>query len=383
MMNTKSGAQVRSASICLAVGGVFFAMMQLSCGGRGDDEDAGGDDTSQVGTFDGLFDDVASGINFPFDIAIAPDDPDTDDVEAGDLYVAGYGTSEVYRVDDPSGEAMVGNATPFFDGGAMGFLGTTAVSMSRRDQLWAAFEQGGATGQGALVRLSDQGDVTLVLEDDAAFSHPGGLCSGGRTDGDDGSVLFMVNLGDGSVWRVTVPDDDIINADFVRVATGLASGAPGAPGTAGNGINNQNELPQGGARGCAYAGGDLFVADAQNARVVRIPDALTVEDGDVIALEDTPDGLVTYPTGVSVNDAGDLIVISNDNAKAFVALDLPSGGFVDNGLHDLNVNSGNYGVAVAHDTIWFTRANNSSGTLRALTEAQDVPPSTAGPFPLQ
>ena len=32
-----------------------------------------GDDTSAVGTFDGLFDDVATGFNFPLDIGIVPD----------------------------------------------------------------------------------------------------------------------------------------------------------------------------------------------------------------------------------------------------------------------------------------------------------------------
>jgi hypothetical protein len=78
-----------------------------------------------------------------------------------------------------------------------------------------------------------------------------------------------------------------------------------------------------------------------------------------------------------------LIVISYDNAHAFVALETPGGGFLDNGLHDLNVNSGNYGLAVAENSIWFTRANNQNGSLRAVTPNQGEPPSTAGPFPPQ
>ncbi|MFV8754621.1 hypothetical protein ACNOYE_29075, partial [Nannocystaceae bacterium ST9] len=75
--------------------------------------------------------------------------------------------------------------------------------------------------------------------------------------------------------------------------------------------------------------------------------------------------------------------ISYDNAHAFVTLELPEGGFIDDGLQDLNVNAGNYGTAVAFGTIWFTRANNSNGTLRAITPEQDVPPTTEGPFPPQ
>ena len=102
-----------------------------------------------------------------------------------------------------------------------------------------------------------------------------------------------------------------------------------------------------------------------------------------VSLEDTPPELVTYPTGVAVNGEGELIVISYDNAHAFVSLDLPGGAFIDNGLNDLNVNSGNHGMAVAADTIWFTRANNSNGALRAITQNMSTPPSTAGPFPPQ
>ena len=86
---------------------------------------------------------------------------------------------------------------------------------------------------------------------------------------------------------------------------------------------------------------------------------------------------------VTVNDDGFLIVISYDNAHAFVTLELPGGGFVDNGLHDLNVNAGNYGTAVAFETIWFTRANNKNGSLRAVTPDLDHPPGTYEPFPPQ
>jgi hypothetical protein len=116
---------------------------------------------------------------------------------------------------------------------------------------------------------------------------------------------------------------------------------------------------------------------------VRFDDADLNGDISPVALEDTPAELVTYPTGVTVNNEGALIVISYDNAHAFVALDLPSGAFRDNGLYDLNVNSGNHGTQVARDTIWFTRANNSNGALRAITQSQSHPPSTDGPFPVQ
>jgi hypothetical protein len=119
------------------------------------------------------------------------------------------------------------------------------------------------------------------------------------------------------------------------------------------------------------------------ARIVRFDDADVASDIQGVALENTPSNLVTYPTGVTINAEGYLIVISYDNAHAFVSLELPGGGFFDDGLQDLNVNAGNYGVAVAHETIWFTRANNSNGALRAVTPYRDSVPSTAGPFPPQ
>ena len=100
-------------------------------------------------------------------------------------------------------------------------------------------------------------------------------------------------------------------------------------------------------------------------------------------LDDAPAELLTYPTGVTINSEGALIVISYDNAHAFVSLELPDGAFIDNGLNDLNVNAGNHGVQVAADSIWFTRANNSNGALRAVTIDQDHPPSTGGDFPVQ
>jgi sugar lactone lactonase YvrE len=173
------------------------------------------------------------------------------------------------------------------------------------------------------------------------------------------------------------------DADFVLVGSGLASGSAGSPGSPGAGLSSSKDLPEGGARGCVYHEGSLYVADAQNAQVVRFDEADTGEDVAGVALEDTPAELATYPTGVAVNEEGDLIVISYDNAHAFVSLEMPGGGFIDNGLHDLNVNAGNYGVALADGTIWFTRANNSNGSLRAVTPTMETLPTTAGPFPPQ
>jgi hypothetical protein len=157
----------------------------------------------------------------------------------------------------------------------------------------------------------------------------------------------------------------------------------GNPGTPGHGISTATDTPQGGARGCAYTNGSLYVADAQNARVVRFDGAGTGTNITGVALEKTPAGLLTFPTDVAVNDVGDLLVISYDNAHAFVSLKLPNGEFIQNGLHDLNVNAGNYGMALARDTIWFTRANNRNGALRAITPKQNVLPVTDGPFPAQ
>jgi hypothetical protein len=190
-------------------------------------------------------------------------------------------------------------------------------------------------------------------------------------------------MGDGTAWRLETSSYDGADVAAVQIGSGLATGTAGSPGSPGNGISSSNDLPEDGARGCVYHDGRLYVADAQNARVVRFDAADQGEDLDVGLLDDTPAELVTYPTGVTVNHEGSLIVISYDNAHAFVSLELPNGGFIDNGLHDLNVNAGNHGTQVAGDTIWFTRANNSNGALRAITIDQQHPPSTGGEFPVQ
>ena len=175
----------------------------------------------------------------------------------------------------------------------------------------------------------------------------------------------------------------VIDATLTRVGGGLATGTPGVPGSPGSELTSSSELPQGGARGCAFHDGNLYVADAQNARIVRFDGAHDGSELEAVALEETPAELVTYPTDVTVNSEGVLIVISYDNAHAFVTLELPHGGFLDNGLHDLNVNSGNYGTAVASETIWFTRANNKNGSLRAITPDLEHRPETYEPFPAQ
>ena len=64
-------------------------------------------------------------------------------------------------------------------------------------------------------------------------------------------------------------------------------------------------------------------------------------------------------------------------------LETPTGAFQDNGLHDLNVNSGNVAAQVADGTIWFTRGNNANGSLRAITPDMDTRPRTDGVFPPQ
>lgn len=374
--------RLRLVSLVAALGGFAFGS-SCSCGDDGDD---GADGTSEVGTFDGLFD-VAAGFNFPFDIGIMPDDPLTeDDVEPGDIYIANYGTSEIMFLGDPSGQGSVGAAGSFFDGTSQGLEGATAISISEHRTIWATFEQGGANGNGGLVVLDEDANVLSVLDSGAdpdAFANPGGVCWGGSIEDDGLFWAYMINLGDGTAWRVEASDATGADAAFVKVGGGLATGTPGNPGSPGNGLTSSKDLPEGGARGCAYHGGSLYVADAQNARVVRFDGVDDGTDLDGVALEDTPAELVTYPTDVAVNEAGDLIVISYDNAHAFVSLELPGGGFLDNGLHDLNVNAGNYGTALANDTIWFTRANNSNGSLRAITPEQDVRPSTEGPFPPQ
>jgi len=371
--------------ILFAVGAALVAMTLAGCSCNGDDDGNGG--TSEVGTYEGLFDEVVTGFNFPFDIAIVPDDPEAEDgILAGDILVASYGTSEIMLARDPSGEPESRVAEQFYAGPDDGLRGATAVSIPPSGQVWATFEQGGDDDMGAVVVLSPTGDRLAILDgavEPGAFAHPGGICYGGEIEDGERTLFFMVNLGDGTAWRISVASAEGDDPELSLVGQGLATGAPGSPGTPGNGLSTSSDLPQGGARGCASQAGSLFVTDAQNARIVRFDEAHLDDEADPVALEDTPAELVTYPTDVTINDVGDLIVISYDNAHAFVSLGLPSGGFIDNGLHDLNVNAGNYGAAVAHTTIWFTRANNKNGTLRAVTPDQGTPPSTDGPFPPQ
>jgi hypothetical protein len=349
-------------------------------------DDAGDDETSLVGSFDGLFDDVATGFNFPFDIGIAPDDPvTTDAVEGGDIFVANYGTSEILRVSNPSDMTSVA-AEPFFDGASEGLAGAMAVSVPAHTHVWAAFEQGGVDDAGGVVVLDEAGTALAVFDasvDPDAFANPGGICFGGWSEDALTAHFFITNLGDGTAWRMDVGALDGTDPVFTRVGSGLATGTLGNPGSPGNELSSSTDLPEGGARGCVYAGGSLYVADAQNARVVRFDDADLNGDIEALLLEETPPDLVTYPTDLTINSDGYLIVISYDNAHAFVTLELPDGGFIDDGLQDLNVNAGNYGTAVAFGTIWFTRANNANGTLRAITPEQDILPTTVGPFPPQ
>ena len=375
---------MRRASLAISLAISLLLPFVLACpGGNG----SGADETSVLGSFDGLFDDVATGFNFPFDIGIAPDDPATPDtVEGGDIFVANYGTSEILRVADPSDTAGGAPAQPFFDGTSEGFAGATAISMPAHTHVWAAFEQGGTDNRGGVVVLDPSGTLLASFDaasDPDAFANPGGLCFGGFSSDATLARFFVINLGDGTAWRMDVGALDGSDPVFTRVGSGLATGTLGNPGSPGSGLTSSKDLPEGGARGCAYAAGSLYVADAQNARVVRFEGADVGADLAPLALEDTPAGLVTYPTDLTINDEGYLIVISYDNAHAFVSLALPGGGFIDDGLQDLNVNAGNYGTAVAFGTLWFTRANNSNGTLRAVTPTQETLPTTVGPFPPQ
>jgi len=376
-----------------------FALV-LSC--RGDEADGDPSETTEVGTFSGLFDDVVTGFNFPFDIAIAPGKPNPDDEDAeedpeaaddliapGMIVVASYGTSELMLAGDPTDGG--GQARSLFDGTSVELRGATAVAMTPDRVVWATFEQGGEGDGGAIVVLDpvDGGRLQVLdgsLEPDA-FHNPGGICFGGAVEDDDGHAVawfwFFVSSGDGTAWRVDATDTTGTDATLTRVGSGLATGTPGRPGSPGNEITSSSDLPQGGARGCAFHDGNLYVADAQNARIVRFDGAHDGRDLEPVALEDTPNDLVTYPTDLTVNSDGVLIVISYDNAHAFVTLELPHGGFLDNGLHDLNVNAGNYGTAVASETIWFTRANNKNGSLRAITPDLDHAPETYEPFSVQ
>lgn len=375
-------------------------VLAVSCRAPDDGDDPS--ETTEVGTFSGLFDDIVTGFNFPFDIAIAPGKPHPDDEDAEDdpdayddviapgvIVVASYGTSELMLAGDPTDGG--GQARSLFDGTSVDLRGPTAIAMSPDRVVWGTFEQGGDGGGGGIVVLEPVDGQRVQLLDGAfdreAFQNPGGICFGGAVEDDEGHAVgwfwFFVNLGDGTAWRVDAADTVGTDVTLTRVGSGLATGTPGRPGGPGNEITSSSDLPQGGARGCVFHDGNLYVADAQNARIVRFDGAFDGRDLEAIPLEDTPPELVTYPTDVAVNSEGVLIVISYDNAHAFVTLELPHGGFLDNGLHDLNVNSGNYGIAVASETIWFTRANNKNGSLRAVTPDLEHAPETYEPFPTQ
>ncbi len=376
------------ASLDLRAFAIASCMLLGACGddpsGRYDDDPI--DDTTEVGTFSGLFDDVAVGFNYPYDIGLVPTAVRGDVLTSGDILVANYGTSEVLLARDPSGGGTGTAAEPFYDGGDDGLRGAMAVSVAPDGTVWAAFERGGDGDSGGIAVLSPDGDLLNLIDASVAsgaFSSPSGICYGEDLAPGGGVLFFMINKGDGSAWRIDAANmagDDVVMA---RVGSGLATGTLGNPGTTPDGVKNKKDLPEGGARGCAYLRGRLYVADAQNSRIVRFDEADVGEDMSGVALEDTPSDLVTYPTDVTINNEETLIVISFDNAHAFVALETPTGAFYDNGLHDLNVNSGNYGTQVADGTIWFTRANNENGALRAITQDQDTPPTTDGEFPPQ
>lgn len=366
----------------------FVALLSLvvvAAAGCGDDEtDGAEEDTTTVGTFSGLFDDLVVGFNYAYDIGLVPAGVVSEGgVTGGDIVVANYGTSEVLLARDPSGSAGQ-SAQAFYDGAEASLRGTMAVSVAPDGTVWAAFERGGENDKGGIVALSKTGERLALIDDAAepgAVANPSGLCYGGELEGR--VLFFWVNKGDGTAWRVSVSSTDGKDPLISRVGSGLATGLPGNPGVPPEGVKNKDDLPEDGARGCAYLDGFLYVADAQNQRVVRFEDANTKQEIESALLEDTPSELITYPTGVTINNERALIVISFDNAHAFVSLETPHGGFIDNGLYELNVNSGNYAVQVGDGTIWFTRANNENGALRAITQDSETPPSTGGTFPAQ
>ncbi len=375
----------------LAVATAMFGLVSLgsSCNrddGDDDDNDGGGDE-SLVGLFEGLFDDVAVGFNYAYDIAIVPGGVDGVGIVSGDILVANYGTSEVLRVPNPTLAEDAVSPEAFFDGADVGLTGTIGISVPADGTVWVAFEGGGDGDQGGIAVLSPTAEVLEIIDGavaPGAFSNPGGLCySAPPLENDGRELFFLVNKGDGTLWSISAANTAGEDAQLVRLGSGLATGPAGQPGTAPDGVTNKKDLPEGGARGCVYIDGRVYVADAQNAQVVRFDDADTGEDVDGVPLEETPAELVTHPTAVSTNYDGDLIVMSSDNAHAFVALLTPTGAFQDNGLHDLNVNSGNFAAQVADGNIWFTRANNTNGSLRAITPDMDTPPSSEGIFPPQ
>jgi hypothetical protein len=134
----------------------------LSVGGGCREDDGHGDDTTLVGAFEGLHDDAAVGFNFPFDVGIVPDDPETDEIEGGDIIVANYGTSEVMLVENPTEHGLGQAAVSFFDGTTEDLRGAMAVSVPHHERIWAAFEQGGDGGHGGIVVLDADGRLALT-----------------------------------------------------------------------------------------------------------------------------------------------------------------------------------------------------------------------------
>src|SRR5690606_5380624 len=116
--------------------------------------------------------------------------------------------------------------------------------------IWAAFERGGKGDAGGIAVLDGEGRLVTLLDgavDAEAFRNPGGLCFGGWSP--DGAVVrfFLVNLGNGTAWRIEAASADGEHATFARVGGGLAVGMPGNPGQPGSGLTSSKDLPEGGA----------------------------------------------------------------------------------------------------------------------------------------
>ena len=130
-------------------------------GDRDDGEGDGGTETSEVGLFSGLFDNVATGLNYAYDIAIVPGPGGTGTATeatalAGDILIANYGTSEVLRVPNPTDAAWPLAVEPFFDGAEVGLAGPMGISVPGDGPVWVAFEWGGEGDQGGIAVLSPQ-----------------------------------------------------------------------------------------------------------------------------------------------------------------------------------------------------------------------------------
>lgn len=200
--------------------------------------------------------------------------------------MANYGTSELLLAGNPNEPLDRLEVSGLHDGSSAGLGGATAVAMTPERTVWATYEQGGEGDGGAIVVLDAEGTLATTI-DGAPLAHPGGICFGGQDD-DGATLVFVVNLGDGSVVRLEAADALGTDARMESIGEGLAVGTPGNPGTPGDGLTSSSDLPQGGARGCAYAEGRLYVADAQNARIMRFDDAATATGIQPVALEDTP-----------------------------------------------------------------------------------------------